>query len=76
MPSFDAYFEPYEQGAGSAGQAFVSLPEEIRHAVREEVWRDLGDAGGRSRWRWRSGSAAGDANGASLREITRSPYID
>jgi hypothetical protein len=29
MPSFDAYFEPYEQGAGSAGQAFLSLPEEI-----------------------------------------------
>jgi ubiquinone/menaquinone biosynthesis C-methylase UbiE len=46
MPSFDAYFEPYEQGAGSPGQAFVSLPEEIRRAVREEVRRDLGDAGG------------------------------
>lgn len=46
MPSFDAYFEPYEQGAGSPGQAFVALPEEIRRAVREEVRRDLGDAGG------------------------------
>jgi ubiquinone/menaquinone biosynthesis C-methylase UbiE len=46
MPSFDAYFEPYEQGAGSPGQAFISLPEEIRRAVREEVRRDLGDAGG------------------------------
>src|SRR6476620_827055 len=27
LPSFDAYFEPFEQGAGSPGQAFVSLPE-------------------------------------------------
>jgi SAM-dependent methyltransferase len=37
LPSFDAYFEPFEQGAGSPGQAFVSLPEEIRYAVREEM---------------------------------------
>jgi hypothetical protein len=35
MPSFDAYFAPYEQGAGSPGQAFISLPEEVRRAVRE-----------------------------------------
>jgi ubiquinone/menaquinone biosynthesis C-methylase UbiE len=46
LPSFDAYFEPYEQGAGSAGQEFVSLPEPDRRAVREEVRRDLGDTGG------------------------------
>ena len=46
LPSFSAYFEPFEQGAGSPGQAFVSLPEEARHAVREEVRRDLGDTGG------------------------------
>jgi ubiquinone/menaquinone biosynthesis C-methylase UbiE len=46
LPSFDAYFEPFEQGAGAPGQAFISLPEEIRRAVREEVRRDLGDAGG------------------------------
>jgi ubiquinone/menaquinone biosynthesis C-methylase UbiE len=46
VPSFDAYFEPYEQGAGSSGQAFVSLPEEVRSAVREEVRRDLDDTGG------------------------------
>jgi len=46
MPSFDAYFEPYERGAGSPGQAFVSLSEEVRRAVREEVRRDLGDTGG------------------------------
>jgi ubiquinone/menaquinone biosynthesis C-methylase UbiE len=46
LPSFAAYFEPFEQGAGSPGQAFVSLPQEARFAVREEVRRDLGDTGG------------------------------
>jgi hypothetical protein len=46
LPSFNAYFEPFEQGAGSPGQAFVSLPEEARQAVREEMRRDLGDTGG------------------------------
>jgi ubiquinone/menaquinone biosynthesis C-methylase UbiE len=40
LPSFEAYFEPFEQGAGSPGQAFVSLPENARRAVREEVRRD------------------------------------
>src|SRR5262245_22639629 len=39
LPSFDAYFKPFEQGAGSPGQAFVSLSEDARHAVREEVLR-------------------------------------
>ena len=48
VPSFDAYFEPYEQGAGLPGQAFVRLPEEVRRAVREEVRRDLDDRGGPS----------------------------
>jgi len=46
LTSFNALFEPFEQGAGSPGQAFVSLPEEARIAVREEVRRDLGDTGG------------------------------
>jgi ubiquinone/menaquinone biosynthesis C-methylase UbiE len=46
LPSFDTYFEPIEQGAGSSGQAFVSLPEAARRAVREELRLDLGDAGG------------------------------
>ena len=46
LPSFEAYFEPFEQGAGSPGQAFVPLPENARRAVREEVRRDLGDTGG------------------------------
>ena len=46
LPSFDTYFAPIEQGAGSPGQAFVSLPEAARRAVREEIRCDLGDAGG------------------------------
>ena len=29
--------------AGSPGRAFISLPEEVRRAVREEVGRDLGE---------------------------------
>ena len=35
-----------ETGGDSPGQAFISLPEEVRRAVREEVRRDLGDIGG------------------------------
>ena len=46
LPSFDAYFEPFEQGGGSPGQAFVSLPKDIQRAVREEVRSDLCDTGG------------------------------
>jgi hypothetical protein len=46
LPSFDAYFEPFERGAGSPGQAFVTLSAEARKAVREDVQRDLGDTGG------------------------------
>jgi len=43
LPSFDAYFGPFERGGASTGQALVSLPEGVRRAVREEVRRDLGD---------------------------------
>jgi ubiquinone/menaquinone biosynthesis C-methylase UbiE len=46
LPSFASYFAPFEEGAGSPGQAFVSLPDDARRAVREEVRRDLGDTGG------------------------------
>ena len=46
LPSFNAYFEPVEQGVGSPGQAFALLPESARQAVREEVRRDFGDTDG------------------------------
>jgi ubiquinone/menaquinone biosynthesis C-methylase UbiE len=46
LPSFEAYFEPFEQGGGSSGQAYVGLPTADRQAVREEVRRSLGDTGG------------------------------
>jgi SAM-dependent methyltransferase len=46
LPSFDAYFGPFERGGGSSGQALIALPEEVRRAVREEIRRDLGDTGG------------------------------
>jgi ubiquinone/menaquinone biosynthesis C-methylase UbiE len=46
LPSFDAYYSPFERGGGSTGQALAALPEEIRRAVREEVRRDLADTGG------------------------------
>ena len=46
LPSFEAYFEPFEQGGGSSGQVYVLLPEEERRAVREEVRRNVGDTGG------------------------------
>lgn len=46
LPSFDWYFEPFENGAGSPGQTLISLPEEARKAVREDVRKSLGDSGG------------------------------
>ena len=46
LPSFDAYFGPFERGGGSTGQALASLPEATRHAVREEMRQALGDRGG------------------------------
>ena len=46
LPSFDAYYGPFERGGASTGQALEGLPEEIRRAVREEVQRDIADTGG------------------------------
>ena len=46
LPSFDAYYGPFERGGASTGQALAALPGEIRRAVREEVRRDLSDTGG------------------------------
>jgi ubiquinone/menaquinone biosynthesis C-methylase UbiE len=46
LPSFDAYYAPFERGGGGTGQALISLPEPIRHAIREEMRQSLGDDGG------------------------------
>jgi ubiquinone/menaquinone biosynthesis C-methylase UbiE len=46
LPSFEAYFAPFERGGASSGQAYVALPEAQRRAVREEVRRNLRDKGG------------------------------
>lgn len=46
LPSFDAYYGPFECGGASTGQALAALPEDIRRAVREEVRRDLGNTDG------------------------------
>src|SRR5262249_30572781 len=39
LPSFDAYYGPFEHGGASTGQALAALPVEIRSAIREEVRR-------------------------------------
>ena len=46
LPSFDAYFGPFERGGASTGQAYLKLSQFARDAVRQEVQRSLGDAGG------------------------------
>jgi hypothetical protein len=46
LPSFDAYYGPFERGGGSTGQALAALSEDIRRAVREEARRDLSNTGG------------------------------
>jgi ubiquinone/menaquinone biosynthesis C-methylase UbiE len=46
LPSFDAYFGPFERGGASTGQAYLTLSQSVRDAVRKEVQQSLGDAGG------------------------------
>jgi ubiquinone/menaquinone biosynthesis C-methylase UbiE len=46
LPSFDAFYGPFERGGGSTGQALAALSDETRSAVREEVRRYFGDKGG------------------------------
>jgi hypothetical protein len=41
FPSFDAYFEPIDAGWGNVGAEYVSLASKVRHAVREQVRREL-----------------------------------
>ena len=46
LPSFDAYYAPFERGGASTGQILAGLPDEIRQAVRDEVRCDFGDTSG------------------------------
>ena len=46
LPSFDAYYGPFERGGASTGQALAALSDEFRRAVRDEVQRDFGDTSG------------------------------
>jgi ubiquinone/menaquinone biosynthesis C-methylase UbiE len=46
LPSFDAYFGPFERGGASTGQAFLTLSQSARDSVRKEVQLSLGDTGG------------------------------
>jgi SAM-dependent methyltransferase len=39
--SFDSYFAGIETGATLLGQEYVRLPDNLRHAVRDDVRRDL-----------------------------------
>ena len=46
LPSFDAYYGPFERGGASTGQLLAAMPEAARHAVREEMRQALNDTGG------------------------------
>jgi ubiquinone/menaquinone biosynthesis C-methylase UbiE len=46
LPSFDAFYGPFERGGASTGQALAALPNEIRQAVREEARKYFRDNGG------------------------------
>ncbi|MER8582515.1 methyltransferase domain-containing protein [Mesorhizobium sp. M1423] len=39
--SFDDYFSGIAKGATLSGQEYVQLPPDMKHIVREEVWRGL-----------------------------------
>jgi hypothetical protein len=41
FPSFNSYFEPIEQGAGSVGAEFVTLPPDLQRHVKEDIRREL-----------------------------------
>ena len=46
LPSFEAYYGPFERGGASTGQALAALPDEIRRDMRDELRRDFGDTSG------------------------------
>jgi ubiquinone/menaquinone biosynthesis C-methylase UbiE len=43
--SFDAYFEPIDAGHGNVALEYISLPPDVRRAVREDVRHELESAG-------------------------------
>ena len=46
LPSFDAYYQPFERGGASTGQLLSGLSDAERAAVRAEMRRSLNDTGG------------------------------
>jgi ubiquinone/menaquinone biosynthesis C-methylase UbiE len=46
LPSFDAYYGPFERGCGSTGALLATLSESAKSAVREEMRQALNDTGG------------------------------
>jgi ubiquinone/menaquinone biosynthesis C-methylase UbiE len=44
---FADFFGGVERGEGAMGQEYTALPEDVRRAIREEVRREVGAAGGR-----------------------------
>lgn len=46
LPSFDAYYGPFERGGASTGQLLATMPESARYAVRAEMRQALNDTGG------------------------------
>src|SRR5947209_14283905 len=47
FPSFDAFFDPIEQGTGYIGQEWITLSHDVQHLVREDVRRELEGTDGR-----------------------------
>ncbi|MFL5287731.1 MAG: class I SAM-dependent methyltransferase [Rhodopila sp.] len=41
--SFDAFFDPIDNGVGYIGQEWLTLPPDVRRLVREDVRRDLAE---------------------------------
>lgn len=46
FPSFEAYFEPFEQGGGPWGEEYAALPAELRRLIRADRHRELGGGTG------------------------------
>jgi hypothetical protein len=63
LPSFDAYYGPFERGGASTGQALAGLPEEIRRAVRRKCGAASPTNAGLSRLRRSTGSPAREGSG-------------